>query len=188
MFEASQLFSSLNCRCQEKLAVLTPQVKSAMQERQLDQVVKVTQKVVDRCQDIVNCTDCQISCTDLICIMAVLQQTDTCFEYIATADLDSIITVNFGGHDIPINNPKLRAMLVTNIIQQTTVVLDAISNKGQSMLRALCPSTALAQANIGYLETVIRDFKNVLRTVADSVDETGSTRRLSAFSARPVVN
>lgn len=173
MFEANQLFSSLKCRCQEELAVLIPQVKSAMQEGQLDQVVKVTQKVVDRCQNIVDCTDCQIGCTDLICIMAVLQQTDTCFEYIAKADLDSIITVSFGGHDISIDDPKLRAMLVTNLIQQTTVVLDAISNKGQSMLQALCPSTALAQANIIYLETVISDFRMVLRKVVGSVDEFG---------------
>lgn len=106
--------------------------------------------------------------------MAVIQQTDTCFEYIAKADLDSAITVNFGGHDIPINDPKLRAMLVNNLIQQATMVLDAISAKGQSMLRSLCPPTALAQGNIGYLETVIRDFRSLLRRVADMADKTGS--------------
>lgn len=170
----SQLFSSPKCRCRERLAVRIPQVNSAIQEKQLDQVVKVTQKVMDSCQDIVNCTGCQIGCTDLIGIMAVIQQTDTCFEYIAKADLDSAITVNFGGHDIPINDPKLRAMLVINLIQQATMVLDAISAKGQSMLRALCPPTALAQGNIGYLETVIRDFRSVLRRVADMADKTGS--------------
>lgn len=145
-----------------------------MQEKQLDQVVKVTQMVMDSCQDIVDCTGCQIGCTDLICVMAVIQQTDTCFEYIAKADLDNAITVNFGGHDISINDPKLRAMLVINLIQQATMVLDAISAKGQSMLWALCPLTALAQANIGYLGTVIRDFRSVLRRITDTADKTGS--------------
>jgi len=171
----SQLLSSPKCPCQERLAVLIPKVHSAMQEKQLDHVVKVTQKVMDSCEDIVDCTGCQIGCTDLICIMAVMQQTDTCFNYIANADLDSAITVNFGGHDIPINNPKLRTMLIMNLIQQAAMVLDAISAKGQSMLGALCPRTDLAEANIGYLETVIRDFRSVLRGVADTAGKTGST-------------
>lgn len=139
------------------------------------------------CQDIVDCTSCQLTCTDLICMMAVFQQTDTCFEYISKAELDSSIKLNFGGHEIPIDDPNLRAMLVMNFVQQATMVLDAISTKGQTMLRALGSPSLLARANIGYLETVIGDFRQLLRTVADLADKSGypsgtSTRILNSAS------
>lgn len=160
-----------------------------MHEKQLDEVFNVTRKVMGGCQDIVDCTSCQITCTDLICIMAVFQQTDTCFEYIANADLDSMIKVKFGGYEVPINDPKLRAMLVMNLIQQATMVLDAISTKGQTMLQALNPPSALAQANIGYLDKVTNDFRNVLRRVADSANDSGSSSMdlLVATSAQSLV-
>ena len=144
-----------------------PRLKAAVQEKHLDEVLKVTSDVLNRCQDIVDCTGCRITCTDLICMMAVFQQTDMCFEYISKAELDSSIKLNFGGHEISIHDPNLRAMLVMDLVQQATMVLDAISTKGQSMLKALGSPSLLARANIGYLETVIGDFRKLLRTVAD---------------------
>ncbi|KAF1817238.1 hypothetical protein P152DRAFT_12438 [Eremomyces bilateralis CBS 781.70] len=166
---SSTLFSSSKCRCREDLAVLLPEVSDAMQGKQpqLDKIYKMTQKVIQGCQDIVDCTGCQIGCTDLICMVAIFQRTDACFEYIANADQDSSIPMSFGGLDVPINDPKLRAMLVMNLIQQATMVLDAVSIKGQDMLRALGAPSALAQTNIDYLETVIRDFREVLRKAAE---------------------
>jgi len=130
--------------------------------------------VLRGCRDVVECTACRISCTDLICTMSVFQHTDTCFKYIANADVDGAITMSFGGCEVPVNDPKLRAMLVMNLIQEATTVLDAISTKGQTMLRSLCPPGPLAQANIGYLDTVIHDFRAVLRLVADEVDKNGT--------------
>ena len=171
---SNQLFSSPRCWCRDNLAVLLPSVNSAMQEKQLDEVFRVTGKIVQSFQDIVECMGCKITCTDLICIMAVFQKTDTCFEYIVKADLDSAIKMSFGGHEVPINDPKLRAMLVLSLVYQATSVLDAISTKGQNMIQTMCSPSPLAKANIGYLETVIKDFRNVLRRVADSADETGT--------------
>ncbi|KAF7554603.1 hypothetical protein G7Z17_g2760 [Cylindrodendrum hubeiense] len=169
----THLFSPSKCQCLESLAVLAPRVSNAMQEEQLDGVYKVTEEVIKGCQDILDCTGCQISCTDLICMVAVFQKTDTCFEYIGKADLDSAIKLSLGGHELPINDPKLRAMLVMNLIQQATMVLDAISIRGQTMLRTLCIPSPQAQANIAYLETVITEIKDVLQKVAGSADKTG---------------
>jgi len=150
-----------------------------MQEKQLDEVVKGTRKVVEGFQDIVDCTGCKITCTDLICIMAAFQQTDTCFEYIVKADLDSAIKMSLGGYEVPINDPKLRGMIVMTLIHQAISVLDAISSKGQRMIQMLCTPSPLAQINIGYLETVIGDFRNVLRRVADLADKATSPLRES---------
>jgi hypothetical protein len=124
---------------------------------------------MNRCQDIVSCTACQLTCTDLICIMAVFQQTDSCFDYISKAELDGSVKLAFGGHEIAVDDPNLRAMLVMNLVQQATMVLDAISAKGKAMLKALGSPSLLARANIGYLETVIGEFRKLLRSVADCV-------------------
>ncbi|ORX95830.1 hypothetical protein BCR34DRAFT_607833 [Clohesyomyces aquaticus] len=162
------------CQCQAQLASLGPQIDTAMKEMVLDQIFKVTQKVVDGCHDTVNCTACGLGCTDLISMMAVLQQTEPCFRYISKADQTSAITTTLGGHAISISDPKLRAMLVMNLIQQAEMDLDAISARGQRMLQALCPSTALAQANIRYLETAIQEFRDALQSIAMVVDRTST--------------
>ncbi|KAK4178431.1 hypothetical protein QBC36DRAFT_104966 [Triangularia setosa] len=173
----SQLFSSPKCACREGLAVLVPRLKSAIQEKQLDEAIKVTGDVMRSCQDIVDCTACQLTCTDLICMMSVFQQTDSCFDHISRAEVDGSIKLNFGGHEISINDPNLRAMLVMDLVQHATMVLDAISTKGQTMLRALGTPSLLARANIGYLETVIGDFRKLLRTVADQANSPGLSPR-----------
>lgn len=171
--QPSQLFLSPRCTCRKSLAVILPQITYAVQEKQFNGVFQLVSKVVKGFQDVVNCMICNVTCTDLICIMAVLKQTGSCFEYIAQADLGGAIKMSFGGHDVPINDPKLRAMLVLALIQHATSVLDAISTKGQYMLQTWCTSP-LAHTSIGYLEMTIGDFRAVLRRVADSTDEAGS--------------
>lgn len=168
---SSTQISSATCRCRKDLAALLPEVRDAIQEKQLDKVYKITQSVMRGCRDTVDCTSCQLGCTDLICLAAIIQQTDACFEYISKADPDNAIQMSFGGFGVPINDPKLRAMVVLNLIQDTFEVLDAISIKGQDMLRALGSPSTLAQTNILYLETVIRDFREVLRKTTEFVNQ-----------------
>lgn len=184
--QADQLFSLPKCQCRESLVTLVPRVETAMQEKQLDEVFKGMQRVVDGFQDIVQCTECNITCVDLICIMAVFQQSGAGFEYIAKSDMGSAINMAFGGCEVPINDPKLRAMLVSSLIYQATTVLDAIRAKGQHMLQMLCPPSAMAQANIGHLDTVIGEFRNVLRRMADAADKaaTPSKQVSSTLSTR----
>jgi hypothetical protein len=159
------------CQCKDSLAIMIPKVSKAMHEKQLDAVFKGTQHVVDGFQNIVDCTHCKITCTDLICTMAMFQQTDAFFEYIAKSDADSTMKMSFGGYEVPINDPKLRAVLVLSLIHQAMSVLDAISSKGREMLQALCTPSPLAQANIGHIDKAVGDFKSVLQGMAKIADQ-----------------
>jgi hypothetical protein len=174
LLQPDQLSSLPQCQCRESLVTLVPGVNQAMQEKQLDKVFKRMQGVIDGFQDIIRCTECNITCVDLICIMSVFQQTGTGFQYIAEADRSGAINMNFGGHEVPINDPKLRAMLVTSLIYQATSVLDAISAKGQHMLQMFSTPPPIARANINHLDTVIADFRNLLHKMADVADKAAS--------------
>ncbi|KAF2823434.1 hypothetical protein CC86DRAFT_67563 [Ophiobolus disseminans] len=172
--QPSQLLSLPKCQCRESLVTLNRRVTAAMQEKQLDNVFKGMQRVVEGFQDIVHCSACDITCVDLVCIMAVFQQTSRGFEYLVKADMVSVINMTFGGCEVAIHDPKLRAMLVTSLIHQATDVLDAIKAKGQHMLGKLCTPSAMAHANIRHLETVIGEFRNVLCSMADVADRAAS--------------
>jgi hypothetical protein len=172
--DANQLSSLPRCVCREKLTMLVPQVNRAMQAKQFDEVFEGTQQVVDSFQSTVECTDCNITCIELICIMSMFQQTDAYFDYIARADLGTSMNMNFGGSQVPINDPKLRAILVISLIYQATSVLDAIELKGQNMIKALCSPSALARTNMAYLDSAIRDFRTALGTIADTAEKAGS--------------
>jgi hypothetical protein len=165
-----QFLSLPDCQCRGNLATMLPRVNKAMQEKQSDAVFRGTQQVVDGFQNLINCTHCKMACTDLICIMAIFQQTDIFFEYIATSNADGAINMSFGGYEIPINDPKLRAVLVLSLIHQAISVLDAISSKGRQMLESLCTPSPLAQANVGHIDKATEESKSVLRGIADVVD------------------
>jgi hypothetical protein len=188
--QSNQLFSLPKCQCRESLVTLVPKVNTAMEDKQLNEVFKGMQRLVAGFQDIVHCIECNITCVDLICIMAVFQQTRTGFEYIAKADLGSAINMTFGGYEVPINDLKLRAMLVSSLIQQATAVLDAIRAKGQDMLRMLGTPSAMAQANIGHLDKVIGEFRTVLLRMADTADKAASppNQLSNALSSRIVAD
>lgn len=75
--------ASPSCQCRRGLAQLIPNARAALQERHLDEVFRVTSDVLRRCEGIVGCGACSVNCTDLICITAVFQEVDGCFEYVA---------------------------------------------------------------------------------------------------------
>ncbi|KAL5120857.1 hypothetical protein ACEQ8H_001338 [Pleosporales sp. CAS-2024a] len=59
--QSNLLFHLPKCQCRESLVTLVPKVTSAMQAKQLDQVFKGMQRVVQGFQGIVCCTDCHIT-------------------------------------------------------------------------------------------------------------------------------
>jgi hypothetical protein len=79
---------------------------------QLDVVLKGTQHVVDGFQDLVDCTHCEMTCTDLICTMARFQQMDTFFEYTANFNADGAIEMRFRRYEVLINDRRPIAVLV----------------------------------------------------------------------------
>jgi hypothetical protein len=178
--QPDHLFSPPKCQCRESLVTLVQNVNTAIQNKQLDAVFRGMQHVVQGFHDIIHCTQCDITCIDLICIMSEFQQTGAGFEYISTTDLDCAMNMTFGGREVPIHDLKLRAMLVTSLIHQANAVLDAIGEKGQHMLRTLCMPSQIAQTNIGHLEKVIGEFRGVLREIAEATDKAASEPRHAA--------
>lgn len=98
----SQL-GSQSCQCRAGLTQQIPKARAALQEHRLDAVCQVTGDVIQNCQDIVNCHNCNVNCSDLICIMAVFQEIDPCFEYLAQGEIDRPITVTMGTYEMTID-------------------------------------------------------------------------------------
>jgi hypothetical protein len=81
--------------------------------------------------------------------------------------------MSYGGFDLPVRDPQLRAMLVANLIHYSLTVVDEVGATGHKMLEELDPPNDLAKTNIAYLDSVIRDFKATIARVVKS--NTGTT-------------
>jgi hypothetical protein len=79
---------------------------------QLDVVLKGTQQVVDGFQDLVDCTHCKMTCTDLIYTMAILQQMVTFVGSTTNFKAGGAIEMGFGRNEVPINDAGSIAVLV----------------------------------------------------------------------------
>lgn len=83
---------------------LIPRTSTAVQSRRPDEVFKVTGDTIRSYRNVVDCAGCEASCADLICIVAILQQTEDCFAYVAGAGravLSDSIEVSVGGYQVP---------------------------------------------------------------------------------------
>lgn len=148
-----------------------PSITSAMQDKRLDEVFKVTRQLIKCCQDVIDCKTNQVSCTDLLLVVTALQEAHPCFDYIAKSDLDSAVKVSFGGYEVSLNDMDLRAMLVMDLVQKTDTLLTSVSSTGQGMVDRLSEPSRLARANIAYLEEMIGLFKTILRCVTVHMTE-----------------
>lgn len=159
------------CPCRASLMLSMPSLVSAMKECRLDEIFKVTGDAIRRCQDIMDCKNCAVRCTDLLLIMSVVQETHPCFDRIAKYDLDGFVRVTFGGYEVSLKDGNLRAALVMDLVQRASKVLESISSTGQSMIDQLSEPCPLANANVAYLEATISQFRTVLRCVSRFMEE-----------------
>ncbi|KAL4789637.1 hypothetical protein BDV19DRAFT_373814 [Aspergillus venezuelensis] len=165
------------CQCRANLMAQVPEVKGAMQRKprpQLDRIFKVTGNVLYACRNLVGCPTCQINYADLICVMAVLQQTETCFEHIAKEGLStSAIRVSVGEYEIPIGNEiKLGHILVMDLVAQANCLLKLLRKRSQVLVQTQSAAQSrMAQLNMEYLQEVVKSFGQTLRAIADSFDE-----------------
>lgn len=152
---------------------LIPRTSTAMLSRRPDEVFKVTGDIIRSCQGVVDCTGCEASCTDLICIVAILQQTEDCFAYVAGADLSTSIRVCVGSYQVSgVGDAGLRHVIVMDLVNQAGALLDCINSMADKMLRQLKVGCRLGRINIEYLKTVAMDYKvNVLEPVKKSFEE-----------------
>lgn len=86
------------CLCRASLTLYIPSVAAAMQEKELDQVFKVTGDMIQACQDLVDCITCQVSCTDLLMMTTVLQETYPCFDHVSQHALFILTSYIFHFH------------------------------------------------------------------------------------------
>lgn len=167
--------ASQSCQCRAGLAQLIPNAREALQEGRLDGVFRVTSDVVQQCESIVECEACRVNCTDLICIMAIFQEADGCFEYVARGDIDGDIKVSIGSYQVEVraggeDAREWRRLLVTQLMRRAHGLLDTISARGQDMLKKLDPGCKLGRVNIEYLEAVIRNSKENLNHSLEGMD------------------
>lgn len=172
--------TSRSCQCRAGLAQLIPSARAALRERRLDGVFRVTSDVMQQCEGIVSCGACNVNCTELICIMAVFQEVDGCFEYVAMGDIDGSIKVSMGSYQVEIgmndqDAQEWRRMLVAQLVRRADRLLDSISATGQDMLRRLDPGCRLGRVNVDYLETVIANSRENLDHIVESLEKVGTT-------------
>ncbi|RDW84204.1 Zn(II)2Cys6 transcription factor domain-containing protein [Aspergillus mulundensis] len=164
------------CHCRANLMAQVPEVKDAMHRKprpQLDRIFKVTGNVLYACRDLVGCPTCQINYADLVCVMAVLQQTETCFEHIAKEGLStSAIRVSVGEYEVPIGNEiKLGHILVMDLVSQANCLLKLLRKRSQVLVQTQSAAQSrMAQLNMEYLQEVVKSFGQTLRAIADSFD------------------
>lgn len=173
--------TSQGCQCRTGLTLLIPGIRAALQERRLDGIFQVANDVIKQCQGIVSCQSCKLNCTDLICIMAVFQEADACFVYIAKDDMDERainINVSMGSYAIEADeeDAKLwRRMLVTQLVRRANGLLDSISARGQDMLKVLDPACRLGRVNIDYLQAVIGNSRENVQHVMEGFQDDART-------------
>ncbi|KAL1846123.1 hypothetical protein Plec18170_009356 [Paecilomyces lecythidis] len=170
--------SAGGCQCRTHLMLQVPEVHEAIQAKphpQLDRIFKVTGNVLGACRDLIICTTCQVSYADLVCVVAVLQQTGTCFDKIANGEMTtSTIKVCVGQYQIPIaNEAKLRHMLVMDLVAQANCLLSLLQNRGQSLVQGSAQDR-LTQINIDYMQEVVKNFEHTLRSIAGSLETSRS--------------
>ncbi|OKL56413.1 hypothetical protein UA08_08057 [Talaromyces atroroseus] len=164
-----------SCHCQAKMMLRVPDVKGVMDEKpepRLDKVFKVTGDMIQSCHDIIKCASCEISHADLVCIMAVFQHTDQCFDYIAKCDLaTACIQVSVGEYHVSLmNDLKLRRMLVMDLVQKARDLLSSLSSLGQKLLLSHPGASRLNKINLEYLQKVVQNSENYLRKITSSFD------------------
>jgi hypothetical protein len=153
------------------LMLCLPKVASGMQARRLDEVFRVTAELIQRCQDVLDCATCQITCTDLLLIMSALQDIHPCFDYIAKSELEEAVKLSFAGYEVSMNDGNVRAMLVMDLVRRASTVLTSISTRGQAMIDRMTEPSSLTQANTAYLEATINHFRTVLNCVTRYMEE-----------------
>ncbi len=160
-----------DCLCRARLMLLSPKIHRAIQDQRLDEVFKVTGDIIKSARNTLDCARCEVSYADLICILAVFQQTNTCWEHLTEIDLFGGIRVSVGKYEVPIvNNTELRRMLILDLIKQARMLLDSLRSLGQNVSLLQHERGRLTQVNLSYLQAVIENFTNVFGSIINSFD------------------
>lgn len=172
----------MTCPCRVNLISHVPRLESVMQEKptpRLDEVLKVTEDVIQSCQALVTCTQCKIAPVDIASILSVFQQTASCFNYIVNSSVDGTIKLDMGGYKVNVMCDILfKRLLIVNLVRQANAMLDSLTSLGQGQF--LSPQTqtrihrspaCLNQLNMSYLREVNNSFKGFFRLITDASED-----------------
>ncbi|KAM0148229.1 hypothetical protein ACHAQE_009925 [Botrytis cinerea] len=164
----------ITCQRRSRLTLFIPKITSVMEESptpKLDNVFKATREVIQSCQDMIDCTSCQLSCSDLMCLLLVFQHTDACFTHISKVDLAHATTVSIGGYEFSITNDiRPRQMLVMDLGRQANTLLDSITAVEETLAASPCAANRLNEVNSEFLKNVKDAFRENLQAATDSVN------------------
>ncbi|QKX64433.1 uncharacterized protein TRUGW13939_11607 [Talaromyces rugulosus] len=159
-----------NCQCRTNMMLQVPKLEIAIQEKQLDTMFKVTGDVIRSCQESTNC-GCHVNPVDLVCIMAVFEQTAACFDYIAKSGFGGTVKVGIGAYCISLtDDASLKRMLVLDLIKQANVLLDSVCALAEDMFMSRSNSgvkvmnrspACLNQLNRNYVREAAASFKKL---------------------------
>lgn len=175
---------SIPCPCRVNLISHVPRLETIIQAKpkpRLDEVLKVTEDVIQSCQAIVTCTQCKITPVDIVSILTVFQQTASCFNHIVNTSVDGTIKLDVGGYKVNLMDDILfKRMLVVNLVRQANALLDSLTSLGQGQF--LSPQTqaqagmhrspaCLNQLNMSYLREVVLSFKGFFLVITDAFSD-----------------
>ncbi|KAF7954960.1 uncharacterized protein EAE97_000219 [Botrytis byssoidea] len=165
----------ITCQCRSRLTLFIPKITSVMEESptpRLDNVFKATREVIQSCQNMIDCTSCQLSCSDLMCLLVVFQHTDACFTHISKVDLTDATTVSIGGYEVSITNDiRPRQMLDMDLGRQANMLLDSITAVEETLAASPFAANRLNEVNSEFLKNVKDAFRANLQAVTDSVNK-----------------
>ncbi|KAF2995415.1 hypothetical protein E8E14_000739 [Neopestalotiopsis sp. 37M] len=175
------------CHCRVGLLSHIPELEAVMEEKsepRVDEMFKVTSDVIRSCCSAVSCTKCYLGPVDLVCVLTVFQQTSYCFQQISQSGLGGGETkVGIGNYEILLNNDAgIKRLLVLNLVEQASVLLDALASHAESLFLAEDPPSrkelsrspaCLNQLNLDYVQEVTTRFRKLFEIIVNVFEGRG---------------
>ncbi|CAJ2505929.1 Uu.00g000590.m01.CDS01 [Anthostomella pinea] len=180
------------CPCRTNLTAQIPFLETITQTSpspRLDAALRTTARVIAAAQAAVDCARCQplLGPVDLVCVVAVFQQTAACFNYVVKAGLDGVATTvrigigNGAGtgagdyYEVALDDdPALcKRVLVLDLVRKASLFLEALEALarrppvGRKMNRS---PACLNQLNRGYVQEVVLNFRKYFRISTEVFD------------------
>ncbi|GAW14699.1 hypothetical protein ANO14919_041020 [Xylariales sp. No.14919] len=154
-----------SCLCRLDPIFILPRIKSALETKRFDELVKVTDDAIKTFESTIDCDRCPVSPGDLVRLMSVVHETSRCFSLITKPDDSEVLKVVIGGHEMAVSSQeKLRDMVVFDLVKRADALLQSLSQIGSKLVADQGVPDNITKVHMGYFQTLIRDFVKVLRS------------------------
>ncbi|KAI1175439.1 hypothetical protein F4777DRAFT_324950 [Nemania sp. FL0916] len=118
-----------NCLCRVNPIFILPRIKTALETKRFDELVKVTDDdVIKRFGNTMDC-DCRpVSPGDLVRLMLVVHETSQSFSLITRPDANETLKMVIRGYEMTASSQeRLRDIVVFDLIKRADALLQALS-------------------------------------------------------------